>query len=235
MAKVSNEVVKKPSFWRKNPKLKYQVIIVVCLVVLATDLSYVARDNYVSYKHKAFISQIKSLATNPDYKPSTSTKIPSNYLTSYHVPADDPKLIIIPKINVDTRVISTGVNAQNEIGTPPDSIETAWYRNSSLPGSPGATFIDGHVDGWYVPGVFYNLKNLVPGDKIEILTGNNTLYTYSVVKLQSYSATNVDMTQVLSPINPSVSGLNLMTCTGGLIDNNTDFNERLVVYSSLDS
>jgi sortase (surface protein transpeptidase) len=231
MVKVAKLLLKKSSKWVKSSK--YEILIAFCLIALVIDINYLIKNNNVAYRHQVFISKIKSLAQNPNFKPSTPANKSSNYLTDYHVPADDPRLIIIPKINLDTRVISTGVNSQNQIGTPPDSIETAWFRESSLPGSPGATFIDGHVDGWYVPGVFYNLKDLTPGDKIEILTGNNTLYTYVVVKLQTYNANSVDMAQVLSPINPNLPGLNLMTCTGGLINNNTDFNQRLVVFSSL--
>jgi sortase (surface protein transpeptidase) len=221
------------SKWLKHSKLVYSVIILICIGIIVTDLIYIGRKDVDRHRHQVFISKIKGLATNPSYKPTATTKEPNNYLTDYQVSARDPKLIIIPKINVDTRVVSTGLNNQNQIGTPPNSIETAWYRYSSLPGNPGVTFIDGHVDGLYVPGVFYNLKDLVSGDKIEIVTGDNTTYTYIVQKIQTYSATSVNMAQVLSPINPNVSGLNLMTCTGGLIDNDTNFNERLVVFSSL--
>jgi len=216
----------------KRTKLKYLIIILLCLIVLFFDLVYIVKNHNNQVKHQVFINQIKGLAKNTKFKPTT-VKQPNNYLSSYSVSARDPKFIIIPKIGVDTRVVSTGVNAQNQIGTPPDSIETA--RNSSLPGNPGATFIDGHVDGWNVPGVFYNLKELTPGDLIEIVTGNNVTFKYTVQKLIAYSATSVNMAQVLSPISQGVSGLNLMTCTGGLIDNNTNFNERLVVFSSLET
>ena len=41
------------------------------------------------------------------------------------------------------------------------------------------------------------------------------------------------MSQVLSPVNPTKPGLNLITCTGQVISGTSEFNERLVVYTSL--
>jgi hypothetical protein len=41
------------------------------------------------------------------------------------------------------------------------------------------------------------------------------------------------MQQVLSSVNPDQPGLNLMTCTGQVIKGTSQFNERLVVFTTL--
>lgn len=41
------------------------------------------------------------------------------------------------------------------------------------------------------------------------------------------------MNKTLSPINSQTPGLNLMTCTGQVIKGTSEFNERLVVFTSL--
>jgi len=218
-----------------SKRLKIKIFIITLALIFAGYDIFVLLDNHNrDLKHKALIAKVNGLDNNSNIIIPTP-KTPDNYLKNYNVPARDPKFIIIPKINVNTRVISTGINKSNEIGVPPDSIETAWYRNSSLPGNPGATFIDGHVMGWDVPGVFYNLKKLVPGDEIQIVTGNNKTFTYIVQKLIFYDHNSVDMNQALTPFNANVSGLNIMTCAGGFINKGTAFSERLVVFSNLQS
>jgi sortase A len=94
-------------------------------------------------------------------------------------------------------------------------------------------FIYGHVSSWTADGVFYNLKKLVTGDDITITRGDNQTYTYKVVRSEVYPYNNVPMNTVLSPSNPKVPGLNLMTCTGSVIKGTSEFNERLVVYTNL--
>jgi len=39
------------------------------------------------------------------------------------------------------------------------------------------------------------------------------------------------MKAALSPIDPTVSGLNLITCTGQLEKRTSEFNERVVVFA----
>jgi sortase (surface protein transpeptidase) len=77
------------------------------------------------------------------------------------------------------------------------------------------------------------LKQLQPGDKITITRGDNATFTYQVVKSQVYPYNNVNMNTVLSPVTPGTQGLNLMTCTGQIIKGTSEFNERIVVYTSL--
>ena len=63
--------------------------------------------------------------------------------------------------------------------------------------------------------------------------GNGTLYNYKVVKKQVYSYDNVDMNALLSPVNPKLPGLNLITCTGSVIKGTNEFNQRIIVFTQL--
>ena len=88
-------------------------------------------------------------------------------------------------------------------------------------------FIYGHVSSWTADGVFYNLHKLKAGDNIVITRGDNTSYTYTVIKSRIYPYNNVPMNTVLAPVNSDMPGLNLMTCTGSVIKGTSEFNERL--------
>lgn len=164
----------------------------------------------------------------------SSNKPTTKAIASYTVAPDLPKYISIPSINVtNARVIRLGYLANGQITTPDNIYDTGWYENSSKPGQKGAMFIFGHVSSWTANGVFYNLKNLMPGDKVIVTRGDNVSFTYVVVKTKIYPYNEVDMQQVLSPINFNKPGLNLMTCTGQVIKGTSEFNERLVVFTSL--
>ena len=90
-----------------------------------------------------------------------------------------------------------------------------------------------NVSSWTANGVFYNLKQLQPGDKVIITRGDNKTFTYQVVSSKVYNYKKVDMQAALSPIESNKPGLNLMTCTGQVIKGTSEFNERLVVFTSL--
>jgi sortase A len=182
-------------------------------------------------KEPAAAKDVKSV--NVAQAPS-SIKPATKAVALYSVAPNLPKYISIPAIGIpNTEVIKLGLMSNGEIATPDNIFQTGWYDGSSQPGQPGAMFIYGHVSSWTSNGIFYNLKQLKAGDKIVITTGNNTVYTYQVVNSKVYGYTSVPMNTVLAPVSSDKPGLNLMTCTGSVIKGTSEFNERLVVYTSL--
>jgi LPXTG-site transpeptidase (sortase) family protein len=152
-------------------------------------------------------------------------------VSAYKVAPDLPKYISIPAIHVDSaRVIGLGLK-DNQIASPANIYDAGWYQNSAKPGQAGAMFIFGHVSSWQANGVFHDLKKLKPGDKIAVTKGDNTVFNYKVVSQKVYDADNVDMNEVLAPVNPAKPGLNLLTCAGKVIKGTSNFSERLVVFS----
>jgi len=70
-------------------------------------------------------------------------------------------------------------------------------------------FIYGHVSSWPADGFFYNLQKLKPGDDILITRGDNTTYTYRVIKSVVYPYNAVPMSTVLNTVSDATSGLTL--------------------------
>ena len=170
---------------------------------------------------------------------TTSTPVPSTIkpsaaaVSNYVVAPNLPRYLIIPKLGVNARVLSVGLTASGAIGTPNNIYDTAWYNESSEPGQPGAMLIDGHVSSWTANGVFYGIKTLVAGDIIKVERGDGTIFTYTVVSSKVYPSGNVDMTSAMTPIVAGQPGLNLITCTGDVIPGTSEFNERIVVFATL--
>jgi sortase (surface protein transpeptidase) len=163
----------------------------------------------------------------------SSVKPSAAAVASYQVAPELPKYLAIPAIGVtQTRIIGLGTKG-NQIANPDNLHDAGWYKASAKPGQAGAMFIFGHLSDWTAKGVFYDLKKLKPGDNITVERGDGKAYTYKVKKTQTYLKDAVDMQAVLAPIEPNVPGLNVMTCAGKVIAGTDDFNERLVVFTSL--
>ncbi len=211
---------------RKSHWLAYTLII-IGIVGLVTSVVLYIRDT----RSSEAAAGVKSVLVEPA---PASVKPGTNVIASYNVAPTLPKYIAIPSIGIsNTRIIQLGLLKNGQIATPDNIYDTGWYRNSAKPGEAGAMFIYGHVSSWTANGIFYNLKKLKPGQKITITRGDSKTYTYQVISTKIYPYNNVDMNEVLSPINPNLPGLNLMTCTGQVIKGTSEFNERIVVFTSL--
>ncbi len=167
-----------------------------------------------------------------DGAPSTAP-VTTDTLRSYQVAPEAPRYIRIAKYGVIARVLQVGVTKDGALATPSNVFDSAWYRDSALPGNPGATLIDGHVSSWETNGVFYDIKNLVAGDSIEIEKGDGAKLEYSVVKVTRFPKDAVDMKSLMIPITAGTSGLNLITCGGKYDKESNQFSERIAVYATL--
>jgi hypothetical protein len=216
--------------------------------LISTAAFVLAFGLFVSFQtlqtNKSVTAQVSKIANQPSTANvatttgvATASTIPSTVkptpkaIASYAVSPDLAKYIKIPSLGVDARVGQVGILSNGALGTPPNVFDTAWYSGSAEPGQPGATLIDGHVSSWTSKGVFYGIHTLSVGDTIQIVKGDNTVVNYVVVKTQTYGASGVDMQAAITPIDPTVSGLNLITCTGHVIKGTSLFNQRVIVFA----
>lgn len=203
----------------------------VILAITGGTLAWHQRQQNEAADQKAAAAQYRAnhgQATGSN--PSTTEPKPSAF-ASWQVPTDEPRYIFIPAIGVRAVVKPTWQTKDGAIGTPTNIYDTSWYVHSAKPGQPGATFIDGHVSSWASPGVFYKLKDLRPGDEIQIEKGDGTWVTYRVAKKVFYAYNDVNMKQTLAPINPDKSGLTLMTCAGDVMPHTNTFSQRIAVFA----
>lgn len=185
-------------------------------------------------------AQVKTLAaqTEAGSDGSLAGDIPSEEkpeggVSGYRVSPLSPRTITIQKLGVEARVLRLGVKSNNELKAPANIYDAAWYEGSAKPGEEGAVLMNGHVHGPTQPGVFFGLKKLKSGDKITIERGDGKVFSYHVVKLQTYDKDNVDMGAALSSAEPGTPGLNLITCDGEY-DSSGEYNKRLLVFAVQD-
>lgn len=139
----------------------------------------------------------------------------------------------MPSHGVQSGLLYLGLQANGSLEVPPGhpGAPAAWYRNSPTPGEPGPSVFLGHVnasDGG--PGVFAWIKQLNPGDTIEITREDGTVATFAVDRGEQYSK-NAFPTQAVygNTVGPE---LRLITCDGYDPATGT-FNDNYVVYAKL--
>jgi len=205
---------------------------VIAIGLIGLGIAGLVLGGFMLVRNKpSAVARVKSV----NVEPAPSSKKPSqSSVESYTVPPTNPRYINIPAINItNTPIIKLGLLKSGAIAAPANIFEAGWYKDSSLPGQKGAMFIYGHVSSWTAKGLFYSLHRLKAGDTVKIVRGDNTTYTYKVISSKTYPYDKVNMNEVLSPIDTSRPGLNLMTCTGQVIKGTSEFNQRLVIFTSL--
>ncbi|WP_211268631.1 sortase domain-containing protein [Actinoplanes subtropicus] len=112
---------------------------------------------------------------------------------------------------------------------PPKRYDRAgWYADGTVPGDTGPAVIAGHVDSKAGPAVFYRLRELVPGDKVEVLRGD-TLVTFTVTRAAWYPKNAFPTDAVYGP-TPDRQ-LRLITCGGVFNHALRSYRDNLVVYA----
>ncbi|HMD95564.1 MAG TPA: sortase, partial [Trebonia sp.] len=94
-----------------------------------------------------------------------------------------PVAVDIPSIGVHSSLLHLGVNANGSLEVPSlatSADEAAWYKYSATPGQIGASVIEGHVDSYHGPAVFFRLGALRPGDPIDVRLANGVTAVFRV-------------------------------------------------------
>lgn len=129
-----------------------------------------------------------------------------------------------------------GLNPDGTVQVPPITggpltNEAAWYKYSPTPGQPGAAIIEGHIDSYAGPSVFYRLGALHPGNTITITRADHSTATFTVDGVRAYLKTAFPTNLVYA--NTPTPTLRLITCGGAFDHTTNDYLSNTVVYASL--
>jgi sortase (surface protein transpeptidase) len=173
---------------------------------------------------------------------SNGTK-PAAHSSSYKVvnvigpvlPPSEPVWIDVPAIDVHSTLQYLGLTPEGTLKVPapgPHYNEAAWYKYSPTPGSVGPAIIAGHIDSAAQgPSVFFNLGDLLPGDKILISRADGLVAVFKVDGVRRYP--KVDFPTRLVYGTTHHAALRLITC-GGPFDYATGhYTDNIVVFASL--
>ena len=139
-----------------------------------------------------------------------------------------PSRLRVKAIGLDVTLEKLHLGADGVLVPPRGFAHAGWYADGTAPGDPGPAVIAGHVDSKSGPAVFYRLRELTAGDRIEVVRGG-TVVRFTVTRTAWYPKTKFPTPLVYGP-TPDRQ-LRLITC-GGVFDHRLrSYKDNLVVYA----
>ncbi|GIP23545.1 class F sortase [Paenibacillus sp. J22TS3] len=141
-----------------------------------------------------------------------------------------PYEISIPSVKLQARIEPVSFLKNGQMGVPHNT-DRVGFLKGVLPGNVGNAVMDGHVDTYTGPAVFFPLKRLKQGDFVYIKNNRGCKIRF-IVKSVNYYATSEAPTEAI--FGPSLKRqLNLITCAGRYSRSRREHEGRLVVYTEL--
>ncbi|MEW2504761.1 MULTISPECIES: class F sortase [unclassified Amycolatopsis] len=184
----------------------------------------------------AVTAVLAGCSSAPAAAPAAAAKpVPSSVPVTKPFKGLRPTSVSIPKIGAQSSLVSVAVNLEGKISVPSvkTPMQAAWYRLSPVPGEVGPAIVLGHVDGDKKPGIFYKLKDLVPGDEVDIDRSDGKKLKFTVDHLTQVPKDQFPQDAVYG--NSTKPELRLITC-GGVFDHaEHSYEDNIVVYANLAS
>ena len=176
--------------------------------------------------------------------PASAQQIPATVGTAVPFPVDPsavaralppstPVEIEIPVLGVKAPVMRLGQNSDGTVQVPPlDNHNLAgWYDGSVTPGADGSSVILGHVDNYTGPSVFFSIKDLHAGDKVDVVRADGSVAAFAVDGVQKVAKAQFPTSDVYG--NVPYPSLRLVTCGGPFDAASGEYVDNIVVYAHL--
>lgn len=141
-----------------------------------------------------------------------------------------PTGVAIPSIGVRSPLLELGLQADGTAEVPQDHALAGWYRNGGRPGLLGPTVLLGHVDFLDGPAVFYRLRDLAPGEVVEVTTAGGGVARYAVDRVEQVAKDEFPTFEVFGATRDDV--LRLVTCAGEFDRGERSYEDNLVVHAT---
>ncbi|CQR55443.1 peptidase C60 sortase A and B [Paenibacillus riograndensis SBR5] len=158
-------------------------------------------------------------------------------LNENHAVIDEPKpfmpdLLTIPAISVKAGIQPVSLLENGQMDVPDNTEITGILFPGVLPGGKGNVIIDGHVDSYSGPAVFFKLKKLKQGDKVIVSSKTGRQLTYIVESVEAFTPAEAPMERIFGETGER--RMNLITCTGRYSRKKKEHEKRLIIFTKLD-
>jgi hypothetical protein len=145
-----------------------------------------------------------------------------------------PVSIDIPAIGVHSKLLRLGVKADGSIQVPPlykRPSEAAWYKYSVTPGQIGTSVIEGHVDNYAGPAVFFRLGALHPGERVDVTLADGITAVFRITGVRQYLKSRYPAKTIYRTTR--YAALRLITCGGEFDYTTRQYLSSTVVFAGL--
>jgi len=142
-----------------------------------------------------------------------------------------PVHLRIDSLGISAPIVPTGVDQATGLMEVPANVdEVAWYRYGPEPGQAGSSVLAAHVDlAGEGPGVFFELREIKPGDRIVVEFDDGTEQRFTVEARTTYLKDELPVEAVFRRQGMPV--LTLITCGGAFDDSARRYDSNVVVYA----
>lgn len=127
--------------------------------------------------------------------------------------------------------MALGLHADGTMEVPPDGRTTGWYTEAPTPGERGPAVLAAHVDWNHEKGVFYDLRELKPGDEVTVDRKDGISATFRVARVAQYPKDKFPTEEVYGDVEGPQ--LRLITCGGDFNPDAKSYRDNIVVYADL--
>lgn len=142
-----------------------------------------------------------------------------------------PLRLRIPTLGMSIPVGTLGLNADGTVQVPSGTTQPGWFDRGPTPGQLGSAVILGHVDSYRGPGVFFQLRTLAAGDRVDVDLADGDTAQFTVDSVEQFSKQAFPAQRVYG--SHGSSAMQLVTC-GGVFDHQTgSYLSNVVVFTTL--
>ena len=141
-----------------------------------------------------------------------------------------PTKVAIPAIRTSSRLVDLHVT-EGELAVPKDYSKAGWWSEGILPGQAGPAVIVGHVDSTRGAAVFYRIRELKPGDTIDVTREDSSVITFKVDTVRQVPKAQFPTREIYGPT--PVPTLRLITCGGRFDRAAGHYEDNVVVFATL--
>lgn len=172
--------------------------------------------------------------TAPSARPAVTSTSASSAATP-ELPAvlaaSVPVRVQIPAIGVDSELMDLGLQADGTMEVPAGGFPAGWYTGAPTPGERGPAVLAGHVDWGGAPGVFAELRDVVPGDEITVSRADGSTAVFAVREVGQYDKDDFPTAAVYGDLDHA--GLRVITCGGVFDELAGSYLDNTVVFADL--
>jgi hypothetical protein len=151
------------------------------------------------------------------------------------IPAEEdaptPVRLALPTLGVDTELIALGLEDDGSLEVPEDADVAGWWAGGADPGERGPAVVVGHVDSHEGPGIFVDLGDLTPGDRVVIVREDGSAVHFDVERLERHPKDDFPTEAVYGATDAPT--LRLVTCSGEFDPTARSYDDNLVVFLTL--
>jgi sortase (surface protein transpeptidase) len=147
------------------------------------------------------------------------------------LPESEPVTVSVPDLDVRSRLVDLGLDAQGEMEVPSDPAEAGWYSRGATPGALGPAVIAGHVTWDGAPAIFRRLGELRRGDRVSVTRKDKKTAVFTVTRVAQFAKARFPTEAVYGPIDHA--GLRLVTCGGTYDAAEHRYLDNVIVFARL--